>query len=521
MHKKYLLMIMGVLGSVVTGSLATADEKIVEEVKLTREQCFLIAVENNREIRVSAFDPRIAETDITAAKGEFDLLFSARMNERHETTPRRRVYGSQFPFQREISVETKQFSTKLGAKLFTGGQIGVAFSGSRSESIATMDHPEYMMNSSITLMQPLLKNSGIDINARSIELARISKSRNFLEHRKNVEAVVAAVEKAYWALVLADEDLEVKKKSLEAAQKVHSQIVTRINAGHAAPIERFAGEAEVASREAEIISAENALKDAQDELLRLLNIDDGESLWLMRIVPTEKPTVLESMPDERESILLAMENRYDLHQLEKDIESAKIQGNYARNQILPQLDIQYTYGTNAIERSFNGGTRSIIKNEDDLWEFGITFSVPIGNRSAKSNYKKALLTIEKGEEAVELQKQIIEKEIRRRIRAVESSRKLVDALDKAVTFREKSAEAEEKKLLYGTSTNLQVFEEQRDLAIAESESLRAIISHRIAEIDFHVEQATFLKSRNINFEDTYEEKGSKSFGEKARDVLHW
>ena len=81
-----------------------------------------------------------------------------------------------------------------------------------------------------------------------------------------------AVQEAYWNLVKAIDDLKVAKKSMERAEDLLRKNQIQVEVGTLAPIEIVDAEAGVASRLEAIITAENEIKDKEDELKKIMHL---------------------------------------------------------------------------------------------------------------------------------------------------------------------------------------------------------------------------------------------------------
>ena len=81
----------------------------------------------------------------------------------------------------------------------------------------------------------------------------------------------------------------------------------QVETGTLAPIEIIDAEAGVASRVEAIISAENAVKDKEDELKKIMNFADNEIISDASVIPTDKPNFIPKKVELKETIKIAME----------------------------------------------------------------------------------------------------------------------------------------------------------------------------------------------------------------------
>src|SRR5205085_397690 len=109
---------------------------------------------------------------------------------------------------------------------------------------------------------PLLKGFSIDPARRAIRLAALDRSRSIAALRRTVNETVAAVEKAYWTLVAARHDVEVRGNNVALALEQRSDTQSRIEAG---PLPELAEAEETLKRQQiELVYAKDQLRPSVD-----------------------------------------------------------------------------------------------------------------------------------------------------------------------------------------------------------------------------------------------------------------
>jgi outer membrane protein TolC len=107
---------------------------------------------------------------------------------------------------------------------------------------------------------------------------------------------------------------------------------------------------------------------------------------------------------------------------------------------------------------------------------------------------QALLNLKNQERQVVL-------EIRNAVRSVDTTYRQVQAFRVARELAEKKLAAEEERLRVGLSTNYLVLQYQRDLTIARTSELQAIINYNNAQVALDRSTGTILEKRNIKIDD--------------------
>ncbi len=193
-------------------------------------------------------------------------------------------------------------------------------------------------------------------------MARNNLDISEVSFRAVLQNTIYTVEQSYWNLVYAVENLKVRRQSLELAKDLLVKNTREAEVGTIAPIEVLNAEAEVATREADILQAEALVASGQDSLATILNLprEEGQSR-LARIVPTDQPA-FEARPLDFESCLqTAIESRADLQATRIDLQNKELTYDYLRNQLLPDLSLSASYWSPGIS-----GTQILYQDDDPL-----------------------------------------------------------------------------------------------------------------------------------------------------------
>ncbi|MGQ9617418.1 MAG: TolC family protein [Candidatus Aminicenantia bacterium] len=486
--------------------------------EISLEDCILRALKSNLDISVQLYNPKIAETSVLQAQSIFSPSFSLNTNWNENSRKSYTILDG-------ASIVNSNFasaSLSLQKKFEPGTSLTFTIGTNRSFSNSSFNtyNPSYNSQYRFDIRQPLLKGFGTQLNTYQIKVASNSQQITLNQLKSNLINLIYNVEQAYWNLIFTIEDLKVKQQSLKLAKDLLEKNRLQVKVGTLPPMDVLAAEAEVAMREGDVIVAESALKNAEDTLKRYLNFDNEE--WAKTLVPTSKPEYGKREFNIDELLNLAISNRPELRQAELDLKSKELGLNYAKNQLLPTVDLVGTFystgvsGDIPIYNSSDPFNRQIIgrikgstaeslneafKNKYKNYAVGFTISYPLFNSTERANYAKAQLEAEQASLQLKSITQQIIVEVRSALRDAESASKRVEATKIARELAEKKLQAEEKKLAVGLSTNYQVLQFQRDLATAQTTELRAIIDYKIALSKLDRVLGKTLESHNINFEE--------------------
>ena len=348
------------------------------ERQLTLQDCIQMALENNLDLQVSSFNPQIAATDEEREKSVFDSQLTTDTTFLDQSNPV--IVPLQFK-----GLERREQKVGWKDRLVTGMDYSIDLVANRDLIVIAgpnlQDSPlDTVYNSSLffNITQPLLRNRGAEINRTQIHVARNNRLISDSQYRQSVLNTLKEVEEAYWELVFADADFRVRQQSLERAKRFLDENRVKVEVGTLAPIEITTAEAEVASREEDVIVGENTSEDAEDTLRVLLASTDNP-LWDEKITPVDRPPFQKVQIDLEEAIQQAMDSRPDLEEQRLRVESDEMLTKFRRNQTRYGLDLTGQYGVQGqidtrpcLERDLLGNCTKLNPQVDDdlsdTWE---------------------------------------------------------------------------------------------------------------------------------------------------------
>ena len=482
-------------------------------IVLSLKAAIIRALSNNVSIAVESFNSKVKKETIMENLSEFDAMLGLELSTGRKT----QQLASAFSSPNRMANDNDNWDLSLSQKLVTGANYQFDFTNNRNKTNSKTAglNPSYSSEFQLSLTQPLLKNFGVDLNKRNIHIANNDVDISDYEFKAKAIDVVSDVENTYWDFVFTLGDLEVKQKSLERAKDLQKRVKAQVLVGIMAPIETLQAESEVASREEFLLTAQDVIEDNQDKLKNILNIDFSSPEGLSPIYPSSQADVLMEDFNFNEIVKMALANRPDYLAKKKDLENKDILVKYQENQIYPSVDLVGSLGINGLSgeaititsgtfqgKSSYGGSygnslSDALSTKYYNWEFGVKFSYPLGNRSAKS--KLSASRLEKAQSILSikgLEKKII-LEVRESARQLKTDSKRIKAATVAKKLAEEKLKAEEKKFEVGLSTSFNVLKFQEDLAEAQSNEIKTIIDYKQSRIRFRKSIASTLKHHDV------------------------
>ncbi len=464
------------------------------------------ALKNNTDLAVEKFRPESSAQDVRSAQGAYDPFLTGRIDKNSRTDP------PQNAFTGGDKVSNESWTWNFGASqlLKTGGVFDVGFNNAKSttDSIFTTFNPSYNSSLSLSLNQPLLKNFKIDGARQQLRVSKNNQAISDVQFRQTVINTVAGVKKAYYDIIAAIDNLAAQRKSLALAQKLLSENQIKVRVGTLAPLDVVQAESEVAGREEGVIVAEATLEAVEDTLKAAIFPANDPATWALRILPTDRPTAQRQQIDLAAAIKKALEQRTDIAVARKNLESNDIAIQFARNQLMPAVNLQAAYGgvglggTGLIRDGFGGpivdtlpggygdALSNVFGRDFPTWTLGVNLSYPLRNRQARASAARARISKDEALASLNRLEMQIAQEVRAAGRDVESNFKRVESTLAARVLQERRLDAEEKKFAAGMSTNFLVTQAQRDLADASVAEIRAGLAYHKSLIEFErVQQA--------------------------------
>jgi outer membrane protein len=493
---------------------------LVGSMPLTTEDIVTLVLQNNRDVIVSRLSPISSFYTITSLNRPFEPNFHIIANVDRANSPSR----SQLTGAPSLLSLTQDYRVGFDQTLQTGTIYSVDFDLNRSSSNSSFNlfNPSYTGLVTYSFTQHVLRDFGRRTNTHQIRVARNNEKISELQFETEIMDLVTQAQQSYWDLVFANEDLKVKQRSLDLAAKTLSDNKIQVDIGTLAPIDLVQAEAEVATRNEDLITAQYTIEQQQDALKKLISIETDPGLVLAHLSPIEpipQPGSRTLLPLEQ-AIQYALENRPELKQATYDVENQDINIQYTKNQTLPILDITGSYtqsglGGTQTQRSGLGQSAAIIEvipgGVSDVfgqlfrfnftgYSAGFTLQIPVRNRAAHAEYSRAQNERELATSRKAALAQRIALEVRNAYTQVNMQNARVNTARTAHELAARRLEAEQKKFELGTSTVRFVLEEQSNLAEAETNEIQAIINYTKALLTYDRAIGNTLERNNIELE---------------------
>lgn len=433
-------------------------------VSLKLRDAVKMAVENNLDAKVELYNPAMAQADIGSALGIYDPLLNLSLDYSRSNSFNTFTFA---PLRQDVL----QANAGVSQLLSTGGSAGANVGSSWVSN--SFDYYNTVVN--FTASQPLLKNFGKETTELTINVARFSKQGAMDRFRTRLSDIVAKVRSDYFTLYSLRQDLEVKRTSYDVAVRFLTDTRGRVSAGVLPAMEILNAEFGVAQREKEIIDAEKALADQVDVLrleLQLPGVQD--------ILPVDLPTQEPFAVSEKDAVVRALAERPELVEQRVNVSINDLQKRVARNQTLPDLNLNANLGLGSFDPSFGSGLRRTATGDAPVWGVGLAFTYPLGNNAAENAYIRSKLQLEQSQTQLHNLEATISNDVRTAIRALASSFKQIDVTNRNTAYAQDRLTAFQKKNAVGLATAKEVIDVLNDLVTARGNQIKAVVAYNNA-----------------------------------------
>jgi outer membrane protein len=474
-------------------------EQEPEAVFLDLDSLLRKALSHNIGLKIERIDPRNAMDAIEIERAAFDPRLQANYDyvDRQAAAAGSTLDAATIPRSdgRQLGVGAdKLFST--GTVLSVNSSINRVTSNNNAAR-----NPDYSSDLGFGLRQPLLRGAWQTVNLAPLARSKIGGEQAVDRLMDAILDVLSAAEITYWNLAHARARRDFFASSLELAKSILEENQVRQDLGLATQLEVLQADAEVLSREEELILAELEIDDAMDRLIRVAGSGFDEAMWLnnVRIASLPEPNT-EPAPMEVVGVRASQADMRARAQ-ERQIEIQRLNRLLAADQTRPDLDL--TFGLRYLGRDDNGSAsyRGAWSGDGYNLNAGIQVSLPWGFREARARERQAGRNVEREEWILADLRRERTLMVRDTWRQLSSGLKRIEVTRSAVNLNEKSFEQARARFASGAVAYRVVLEAQRDLDQAQLRYLGAIIETLRAEVRLARLDGSLLERNGLEWEE--------------------
>jgi outer membrane protein TolC len=379
----------------------------------------------------TVYDPAIQETQIAQALSVFDTALTTNLTWQKNIQPfNNAIQGGAFGFTGPktlvLSIQDQfQFQVGLQKRTATGGLLGIQHNITWNYQNSTfLTYPSaYTTNLAMTLTQPLMGSAplpgqqpgapvGLEANRAPIVVARLNADAAVWRFKAGVMAQVRSIEQQYWSLAQQHVQLWSAEKAVELAREIVNREQAELVVGKGTVADVAEAQQRLEQFNLDLVTRTSDVITTERQLRNILGLPPADN---RRIIPVTPPSEARLEPDWDASLAQMITFQPDIVQQQLLVRIAELQLLIARNQLLPQLNLNVLYQLNGLgqqldnaEAVMTGATIKALEpvvaareraagllsnpgfyNNFHQYQIGFQFQMPLGMRSPLANARNS------------------------------------------------------------------------------------------------------------------------------------
>jgi HAE1 family hydrophobic/amphiphilic exporter-1 len=520
-------------------------------VGITLDNAIGMALAQNPNLTIAQANRRIAQYQIEAAQGAYDIRFAIQPQYQNVSTPPQNAFFAGPNFT-PIMQQKTSLTTGINGILRGGQQYNVSVSGTQTWDNTAVNafNPYYPTLFSLAFTQPLSRNGYYNQQNLQLQLTQINQQTVSFQTLTTVSSTIAQVQNTYWDLVAAWRNVAIQEESLRNVIVQQRSNVRLARRGAIAPIDVVQVNAQIAVFQQDVSSALQQVALLQNSLKSQLTTNAGDAIWRANLVPTSPVLQIPQEPSLSDLVIEALKNRPEIAAVRSQLQSAAVNVAYYQNQTKPQIDLQLGYQSNGfagtvlppgqffqsqasqvtainqliaavnqtlppsqqitplpstttpVPSYLSGGLgqsiKNLLQNKFPVYSAGILVQFPIGNRTARGDLGAALeqQRIAQIQEATTIQQ--VTTDVRNALQTYQSALSQLAAARAAREASEQILSSEERRFRAGESTTYLVLQRQIELADNRGREVSAQTNLNKAVVELQRATGTILSANNVN-----------------------
>src|SRR5438094_838668 len=374
------------------------EHAVSGKLVLSLDDTIRLALANNTDIRFDRSQIEFALNSLHRAHGPFDPLVTSGFADNRGKTPAiTQTQGAAIP---DALAQTTTFGYAQTFQIGTNFQTSFDASKLSTNNSLSLVNPSISTDLQFTVTQPLLRNFGLFPNRAPILIAQNNLKQARANFTAEVNNIILQVVRDYWNVILARENLEVQRKSLDEAQKSYEHDKKALSLGALPPLDIYRSESQVASQRVGVIQAEYALKQNADVVRQDIGADLDPAMRVLDLELTDQPAPTGELPsmDIATALARALANRPEFEAAKEQLASDELAIRLQHNNLKPDLELSGFYWGNGLNSSASGVDIGLTGSLSQSFLFtyptygaSLSLLLPVRRHSAQASLADALV----------------------------------------------------------------------------------------------------------------------------------
>jgi outer membrane protein TolC len=485
-----------------------AQQANVGTNSLRLKEFLQLVLDRNESVQLRRLEMEIADRrwkgEYGAFEPDFVIAASREENKRENTAEQRRSLRIGV-FEEENNV----YRTGLEGLVPSGAKVRLGYtmrdlnnnlqdprvnSGTITTNGPKID--EFQSFAGVSVTQPVLKGFGTTATFANLRLAALGSEVAYQEYRRQLMETIATAEAAYWNLFMMQEQVKYFRDSISVAASLVNDNRVRLEAGRGSELEVLEADAGLALRKSKLAEAEQKRKEAELQMRTLYS----DSAFAARPVleASDRPVLDSTQPEFLNSAEAAFDLNPDYQAQLHKMRQEDVRLAYAKNQVLPQLDLSASYGLNGLGSTPSESHRDIERQSFPSFSVGFELHIPLaGNIKARNELEGVRLRKEQALLSLkQIETQIINA-VQGAVQKIRSARDSAENNQRVVAFHESLLKTQLERVEVGKVESRKVLEVEAALFEARNSVLDAMVQYQRAELELELVQGAILRSRSL------------------------
>ncbi len=435
-------------------------------------------------------------------------------------------------FRLESTQQTAGGRLGVNGRLQTGLEYKLEVSSRYTsfDNVFSVYDRSYLSAIRAELVQPLLRNAWSSIVNAPIRVASRRRDASLLLMQARAQRLLANVEIAYWRLVLAHEELQLRRSALLLSQQQVLASRKQVKLGARARTDVLEAQATVARDQESILISRRAMATAEGELARVIQPNREESL--NRFEPVDKPQLPPTTLTLTEALEEAYAQRPDLAAARQNLQADNVAKEVAENALWPKVDLVGRVGLRGASgrlatgagtsvfgvvdthgltgdlvpaivpdgRVEGGFLRSLENLSAPEVMIGVQVEIPFDNGVARANLRIQEAVVNRRKARIELLRRQILYSVVTAFRELEADRQRVTATQQTIALYQRLLEGQQARFRNGVAISFDVLRANAAVTEARVFNLRAQIQSRISWARLTLARGSYLKDNQVDLE---------------------
>lgn len=490
---------------------AQSVSNATQVVKLKMDDYLQEVLQHNESIQAQMLETEVNRRKARGEQGifepDFEVSYTREANSRTNNAVQRAALNNAGLFEEQNSI----YDGGIEDLIPTGGKIRLGYTlsdlNNNAEPIIsgtniTAFTKQYQTFVGATFTQPLLKNAGFTPTLAALRLAAFDSDIAFQQYRRQLMLTVFQAEGAYWNLYFAQEQILFFDDSVAVAQNILDDSQEKLKAGQGAELDVMEAQSALALRNTKRNDAVQNYYDALGHLRMLTGTmpdPNGSGTNAQTVLVVDDPHSTNAPPAYSDSFQDAFSLNPDYLIQEGKMNQERVRLGVAKNQLLPELDLNAAYGFNGLGATPGDSWNVAASQNFPSWSVGFELTVPLaGNIKGRNYYRAARLSLQEAYLNLKGAQTEIANGLSISIHKAQAWRESIQNYETVVHYNEELLKTQLERLKAGSVEAYKVLEVEADLLDSRQDLASALTQYRRALLEVELAAGTILENRDLD-----------------------